>query len=148
MSARPAKRRRLDFDQICRWHGYIMVFYGISVFLSCVIEQTAALRWLTAWGFRLDLLYAEADGQNPAINAVYRVLSVCMFGIGLYEIKVPTLDQRIKEYYSKAFVMYCFPVGLCFAYDAIQPYAGPLALVTAAVPLSFGSAALYTLIRR
>jgi len=71
-----------------------------------------------------------------------------MFGIGLYEIKLPELDQRIKEYYSKAFVMYLLPVGVCFAYDAIQPYAGPLALITAAVPLSFGSAALYTLVRR
>jgi hypothetical protein len=112
-------------------------------------------------GLRLSLLYSEVDGSNPAVNAVYRVLAICMFGIGLYEIKLPELDERSKviaianpglcvaswdcnsrpesflptarplacdlrphvcaqEYYSKAFVMYLLPVGLCFGYDAIQ----------------------------
>ena len=47
-------------------------------------------------GLRLSLLYSEADGTNPAVNAVYRVLAICMFGIGLYEIRLPELDERSK----------------------------------------------------
>ena len=39
-----AKRRRLDFDQICRWHGYIMVFYGISGKRVCISETLSGLR--------------------------------------------------------------------------------------------------------
>lgn len=113
--------------------------FSLAVFTSCLVEQTTALRWLTAWGecyvhddrsltvegafglrtqnlhrvdvvnacaplpartmppgLRLSLLYSEVDGSNPAVNAVYRVLAICMFGIGLYEIKLPELDERSK----------------------------------------------------
>ena len=55
--------------------------------LTCMCERP---------GLRLSLLYSEADGTNPAVNAVYRVLAICMFGIGLYEIRLPELDERSK----------------------------------------------------
>ena len=77
------------------------------MFLSCVVEQTKELSWLREWGLRLDMLYSEADGRNPAVNAVYRVLAICMFGIGLYEIKVPLLSERVK-------VRCCPRVHACF----------------------------------
>ena len=48
----------------------------------------------------------------------------------------------------QVFVMYLLPVGLCFGYDAIQPYAGPLSVCVAAVPLFFSMAGLYILLRR
>jgi hypothetical protein len=80
---------------------------ALAVFLSCVVEQTKELSWLREWGLRLDMLYSEADGRNPAVNAVYRVLAICMFGIGLYEIKVPLLSERVK-------VCCCPRVHMCF----------------------------------
>merc|ERR1712216_655352 len=149
-AGRPPKRWRgvREFDALCRIHGYIMLVFGVSVFFNCVIERTPSLQWLTGWGFRLNMLYSEADGTNPAVNAVYRVLAICMLAIGLYEIKLPELDERVKEYYSKVFVMYLLPVGLCFGYDAIQPYAGPLSVCVAAVPLFFSMVGLYILLRR
>ena len=66
------------------------------MFLNCLVEQTKALAWLRGWGLRLDLLYQETDGQNPAVSAVYRALAICMFAIGMYEIKVPFLNDRVK----------------------------------------------------
>ena len=54
--------------------------------------------------FGLNVHGIQADGTNPAVNAVYRVLAICMLAIGLYEIKLPELDERVKEYYSKVCV--------------------------------------------
>ena len=51
-----------------------------------------------------------------------------MFGIGLYEIKVPTLDQRIKVSYLahcvlRLYTVQCFVVR-CFAHCVLQLYVG------------------------
>ena len=56
--------------------------------------------------FGLNVHGIQADGTNPAVNAVYRVLAICMLAIGLYEIKLPELDERVKEYYSKVCVLH------------------------------------------
>jgi hypothetical protein len=84
----------------------------VAVFLSCVVEQTKELAVLRDWGLRLDMLYSEADGRNPAVNAVYRVLAICMFGIGLYEIKVPLLNERVKVSHRLASLRASRPVPI------------------------------------
>mmetsp|Transcript_10374 Transcript_10374/g.23716 ORF Transcript_10374/g.23716 Transcript_10374/m.23716 type:complete len:169 (-) Transcript_10374:620-1126(-) len=149
MTPKPAAGKRakgINFDQVCRLHGCFMVFYGLVVFLSCVAEQYESLSWLTNAGLRLNLLYSSASGKDPHVNAVYRILALCMAAIGMYELKIPELDERYKNYFSKAFVVYLLPCGLCFFYDASQPYAGPMAVATAIVPTLFGLAGAYTLI--
>ena len=73
-----------------------MVFYGLVVFLSCVAEQYESLSWLTNAGLRLNLLYSSASGKDPHVNAVYRILALCMAAIGMYELKIPELDERYK----------------------------------------------------
>mmetsp|Transcript_6455 Transcript_6455/g.10207 ORF Transcript_6455/g.10207 Transcript_6455/m.10207 type:complete len:155 (-) Transcript_6455:1536-2000(-) len=140
---REGKRTMVDFGLICRMHGCFMCGYGCLVFFICLVEGIEFLRIFRSWGLTLNWLYKDVDGKDPSINAVYRILALVMFGIGLYELKMPDLDEQSKAFFRKAFVLYLLPCGLSFGYDGFQSYSGPLTLLTAFVPLTFAAAGLF-----